>query len=158
MLKGNHEDRWDRYIESKAPAIRNLKSMALPEVLGLPNLGIEWHDVAKRRKGVRIPVGQGQTAQCFHGHELRSKYKGSTVLAFCAAFGTNAVIGHTHRHNLDHAAVGGRTHFGMEAGYLGNPNAPAFTYAGPAPVVWKRGWLVADSEQKHNPYPKWISA
>lgn len=158
MIKGNHEARLDRFWDAKAPQFRNVAATTLPEIMGFKNLGVYWHDVEVERKGVRVPTGQGQVAYCYHGHELRSKYKGSTALAYCAAFGQNAIIGHTHRYSLEHAQVGGKVLFGIEAGYLGNPKAPAFTYAGPAPKIWRRGWLVADSEQKHNPYPKWISA
>lgn len=155
-IKGNHEDRWDRYIESKAPALRNLKSMSLPEVLGLADLGIEWHDVAKRRKGVRIPCGQGKVVHAFHGHELKGRYKGSAPLAYCAAYGVNAHLGHSHRMSLAHATIGGKELFAVEGGYLGNPTAPAFTYAGPAPSNWQRGFCVYDAEQTTSPYPKFI--
>lgn len=157
-IKGNHEDRWDRYVESKAPALRNLKSMSLPEVLGLPDLGVDWHDVQARRKGVRVPCGQGQALYCYHGHELPSKYKGSTALAFAVAWGQNTIIGHFHRYSLEHAVAGGKRVFAINGGHLGNPLAPAFTYAGPAPKVWRRGFLVADAEQTHSPFPKWIDA
>ena len=132
--------------------------MTTPELLGLSDLGIAWHDVTEKRKGVRVATGQGQVAYCFHGDELKSKYKGSTALGYAMAYGVNAIIGHTHRYSLDHCVSGGVKRWAIEGGYLGNPLAPAFTYAGPAPKVWRRGFLVADAEQKHSPFPKWIDA
>lgn len=151
-IKGNHEDRWDRYIQSKAPALRNLKSMDLPEVLGLADLGIEWWDVAARRKGVRVPCGQGQVVHCYHGHELKGKYRGSLPLAYCLKFGGNAHIGHTHQLKLSHASIGGKLLFAIEGGYLGNPKSAAFGYAGPNPD-WRRAFAVYDAEATHSPYP-----
>lgn len=156
FIKGNHEHRWDRIVDKQLPAMRNLNHMSLPEVLGLADLGIEWHDVARRRKGVRIPCGQGNVVHAFHGHELKGRYKGSVPLAYCAAYGVNAHLGHSHRMSLAHATIGGKERFAVEGGYLGNPTAPAFTYAGPAPSNWQRGFCVYDAEQTTSPYPKFI--
>lgn len=152
FIKGNHCDRWDRYTESKAPALRNLKSMELPEVLGLGELGIRWHDVKRERKGVRVACGQGKTVFCYHGHELKSKYKNSAPLAYCVAYGQNAHLGHSHKMTLAHATVAGKDYFAVEGGYLGNPRAPAFSYTDANPS-WQRGWCVYDAEQTRSPYP-----
>lgn len=150
---GNHERRLDRAIDKHLPALRNINHMSVPAVLGLGDLGIKWHDAAKEKKGVKIPCGQGKTVYAFHGDELKGKHKNSSPLNFCLAFGQNVHLGHSHRMSLEHTVIGGKELFAVEGGYLGKPKAPAFTYAGPAPKNWQRGWCVYDAESTRSPYP-----
>lgn len=151
FIEGNHESRLARQVESKMPELRRLSAMTIPHLLGLEDVGIRYHD---HGRGVRVPCGQGQVVYCFHGHEVRGRYKNSTPLNYAAAFGRNVHLGHSHRVSLDHVVAGGKRLFAVEGGYLGKPRSAAFTYAGPAPSAWTRAFMFYDAEKKTNPYPE----
>lgn len=55
-----------------------------------------------------------------HGHLPSGKH--------CAYFGTNVVHGHTHRGGLLDRKVNGVWMWELDVGYLGDPQAPCFTY------------------------------
>jgi predicted phosphodiesterase len=151
-IEGNHEDRWNRYVAGRIPAMR-LIGVDLARYLGLADLGIRWHN--NRRKGVPVPCGQGKTVHCFHGHEANksSKFPGGVAIALAEKCGQNIHIGHTHKLGLQCVVLGGRELFGVEGGHLVNPKASAFGYAGINPQ-WTAAWAVYDSEATESPFPK----
>jgi hypothetical protein len=88
--EGNHEDRLDRYIMKKAPALEGLKGVDLPSFLELKDYGIEW---INRKRIVRLGK-----LNVIHGHE----YKGGISSPVNAARGlylkarASAMAGHLH--------------------------------------------------------------
>jgi len=155
-IKGNHEDRWDRAIQSQVPAFRML-DVSLPRYLDLESLDIKWIEDAGISP-VRVPCGQGQTVRFMHGHEVKgsSRTPGGHALKIARLLGENIHIGHTHRLGMLMAPrkTKGRTTdlFGIEGGLLANKRSPALSYAGPAPE-WVYSWSMYDSKNKLSPYP-----
>ena len=153
-IEGNHEDRWNRFIQGRLPAMR-LLGLSWEAALGLSDLGI-----AVCRDGVEIPCGQGKKVLCMHGHEIKgnSTLPAGKALKMAKEFGKNIHIGHTHRMGLVATQVGPLDLFAVEGGYLGDRKAPGFAFMGPKqrPTAWKRGWAIYDSNNKETPFPRMI--
>lgn len=155
-IKGNHEDRWDRAVGGRMPAMR-LIGLSLPRYLELSDLDIEWIEDATRTP-VRVPCGQGKKVRFFHGHELKggSKFPGVHATKFVHRFGENCHIGHTHKMGGPLAVmVGGKQLFAVEGGHIANTKHRVFNYAGPNPE-WRKSIAVYDSERVDTPYPHLI--
>lgn len=94
MREGNHDFRLRRYIVERAGALYELPELRLPNLLGLPDLGIEWvQDKAKIFLGKLITL---------HGHELR---KGEGVNPARHAFlrtTATVLVNHHHRTSEHH--------------------------------------------------------
>ena len=156
-IKGNHEDRWDRAIQSQVPAFRML-DMSLPKYLDLESMDIRWVEDASVTP-IRVPCGQGQKVRFIHGHEVKgsSRTPGGHALKVARLLGENIHCGHTHRLGLLMAPRTSKGRqvdlFGIEGGLLANKRSPALRYAGPAPE-WVYSWSVYDSKDNSSPYPK----
>ena len=61
-IEGNHEDRWNRCVSGRIPAMR-LLGISWENALGVADL-----DIRVARTGVEIPCGQGKKVLCMHGH------------------------------------------------------------------------------------------
>ena len=153
-IEGNHEDRWNRYVAGRIPAMR-LIGVSLPRYLGLDELGIKWHD--SKRRGVKVPCGQGRVVYCFHGHEIKksSKFPGGVAVSLAEKLGKNVHIGHTHKLGLQSVVLGGRSLFGVEGGHLVNPSSSVFEYASINPQ-WTPSFAFYNSESRESPYPTFL--
>lgn len=152
-IVGNHEARWYNQIQGRIPALR-LLGVDLRTYLGVDDLGLRWHDDAY--KGVRVPVGQGQVAYCYHGDQVQKPQARLGVAASLAkTLGQNVICGHTHKHKVTWTRVGQREVFGLEAGNLVNAKHKVFRYAGRVPE-WTAGFLVADSTRRDSPLPHFV--
>ena len=85
---GNHEDRLRRYIWKHAPALKNLDSLKLPELLGLNDQGISYRDYKVGREYKQIYFTHGSVI---------SKHSGWTAKAHYEKYGGNGICGHSHR-------------------------------------------------------------
>lgn len=152
-IVGNHTRRWYIYFQNRAPAMR-LLGIDIRDLLGVSELGIKWHD--NDRKGVKVPIGQGRVAYCYHGDQFgSSKTPGGSAFAAASKLGHNVIMGHTHKLGLIASPVMGKDLFGIEAGCLVNMKHRVFDYGGLRPM-WSHAFLVCDSEQTESPYPKII--
>lgn len=95
--EGNHEDRLERYVVERAPALEGLEGLDLPSFLHLRDHGIEW--VNHKRV---IQMGK---LNVIHGHE----YKGGVSTPVNPARGlylkarSVALCGHFHRTSEHHS-------------------------------------------------------
>lgn len=148
-IQGNHEDRWNRYVSGRIPAMR-LIGVDLPRYVDLASLDIQWIEDA-RKTAVRVPCGQGKKVRCFHGHEVKGRLRLAERLA--EQTGENIHIGHTHKLAGPIAVkVGGKELFAVEGGHLANDKHGVFDYAGLAPN-WRKALALYDSNRKDTPYP-----
>lgn len=95
--EGNHEERLQRYIVGRAPALFGLEGIDLPSLLKLRDVGCEW-------VGDRRPVALGKL-NVIHGHE----YPGGAASPVNPARGlylkarSVALCGHHHQTSEHHA-------------------------------------------------------
>lgn len=101
FIKGNHEDRFERYISQNARRIQNLldnKGFTLPEILGLGKLGFRFID----QKQYRIDNGKffslGKLIP-LHGHEIPcgGKYPAKNTIMKAH---DNIIMGHHHKKDV----------------------------------------------------------
>jgi predicted phosphodiesterase len=99
--EGNHEARLRRYVAEKARQLAGIPGLTLPELLGLPELGVEW---VQDKRLVRI--GRLNT---LHGHEL-SKGGGVNPARYSFLKTTDTVlVGHWHQtSNHTQRTLGGK--------------------------------------------------
>jgi predicted phosphodiesterase len=114
LVRSNHTDRLERYIERKAPAISSLRGLTYPELLGVKELGITWHE---RMFEIAPGVLLG------HGDEgPLSRVSGMTALKLSESVGKSVCIGHSHRQGLIWVSRGYNSkiesRFAMECGHL----------------------------------------
>lgn len=114
LVRSNHTDRLERYIENKAPAIAHLRGLTYPELIGVKKLRITWHNqMAEIAPNVLLA----------HGDEGNiSKVAGMTALKLSEMTGKSIVCGHTHRQGLVWASHGFsgkiQSRFALEVGHL----------------------------------------
>jgi len=152
-IEGNHEARWNSYIQNRAPVIRNL-GVDWPEYVGIADF-----DIRMVRSGHKVGCGQGQKVAIYHGHEGRlgsSKFGGGLALRFALNHGCNAHIGHTHKQGTLFGQCGKKLVYGHEGGFGGDLRKPAFDFVRGRNIDWVLGFMVYDSEQTHSPLPKFI--
>lgn len=95
-IKGNHEDRLDRYLQTRAPEISRLKGLTVQDQLGLSEIGVEWVDNIKRKAD-----GQGffkiGKLYFLHGHELGICPMVAPARRYFLKAFANVMCGHIHR-------------------------------------------------------------
>ena len=154
-IQGNHEDRWNRYVAGRVPALR-LVGIKWPDALDMAAREIEVVNTAKKK--LWLPTSMGQRVRIMHGHELKgsSKFPGGHAYNIACRLGCNVHIGHTHRLGLLAGVAGNKEVFGVEGGYLGDHNQSACDFMGPARPPWTQAWAVYDTSKKENPYPTFV--
>lgn len=135
LVRSNHTDRFDRYIERNAPALASLKGLKYTELVGIKELGITWHD----QPGLIAP-----NTILAHGDEgSLAQYSGGTALKLVERMNKNVVCGHTHRQGLIWRSTGLRgrleTLFGFEGGHLMHVKRAGYTKPLNAPN-WQMGF------------------
>lgn len=148
LVRSNHTDRLERYIEKKAPAIAGLRGLTYPELVGLKDLKITWCP-----KMTEI----APNVLLAHGDEGNlSKVSGMTGLKLMEMTGKSIVCGHTHRQGLVWQSQGfnGRieTRFAMEVGHLMEMSQAS--YLNPrGSANWQLGFGILEVTGKHvTPY------
>lgn len=107
-VSGNHEDRLDRYLMQKAPAL--FKSVRAEELFELKARGIEWVPYKKSIKLGKLNLTHDTGTAGKNAHR-----------ASAGSFMGSAIIGHTHR--MSYEAVGtfdGPPYLAAMLGWLGN--------------------------------------
>ncbi len=86
-LKGNHENRLNRYLWSAAASLSSLRSIAVPELLQLKDLGIEYVETGSM-------MFHGFLVK--HGNVVRTR-SGYSATGELEKAGISGISGHTHR-------------------------------------------------------------
>lgn len=148
LVRSNHTDRLERYIERKAPAIAALRGIKYQDLVGLKELGITWHEkMAEIAPNVLLA----------HGDEgSLSQTAGMTGARLMDATGKSIVCGHTHRQGLVWSSKGfnGRVEarFALEVGHLMDMNKAAYLKPRGA-ANWQLGFGILEVTGKHvTPY------
>ena len=88
-LDGNHELRMQALLWSKVPELSSLRELSVERLLGLGELGIEYHDCD-------CEIEYKNMLQIMHGTNV-SKHSGWTAKAHYERYGGCGIIGHCHR-------------------------------------------------------------
>jgi predicted phosphodiesterase len=101
--EGNHDFRVRRYLVAKAPELRKLKCLHLPQLLGLDDHGYTWHQDKRVLWLGKLPI--------LHGHELRGGGGVNAARWLYLQVGGTALMGHLHRTSEHHEkTISGRMH------------------------------------------------
>lgn len=133
-VAGNHEDRLERYLMDKAPAL--FTSVKIPDVLGLQELGFEYVPYKEH-----VMVGKLHLTHDTGNAGQYAHYKAQ------ADFEGNVIIGHTHR--MGYAIVGtakGHPHVCAQLGWLGDFGAIDYMHRVKALRAWAHGFGVGFME------------
>jgi hypothetical protein len=89
LMRSNHGDRIQRYIERDAPALATLRDLKYEKLLGYRDLEITYHN-----KLWNFAPGWVMG----HGDEgPTSRYSGGTAMSLAKKIGMSVVCGHTHK-------------------------------------------------------------
>lgn len=118
-IKGNHEDRLERFLLDKAPSLCSLNCLALDELLLLAQYDIRFVDVG-------IHLGD---LEIVHGFVAR-KNPGASAKAYYEKSCSSILIGHVHRLNItyfknkfgQHCLVENGCLCGLDPDYTHSPN------------------------------------
>lgn len=127
FIVGNHEARYENYLNAYAPAIAGI-SKTLPELLRLDDYGVTLMDQPYR-------IAPGVVA--IHGDLLRAN-AGASALAEVGRHGMSVVQGHTHRLGLVYQTHGA-TRFALEAGHLSDIRKASYL-SFPGVANWQNGF------------------
>jgi predicted phosphodiesterase len=137
-IAGNHEDRLQRYLVERAPALFN--TVRVDRLLGLTSRGWDY-----------VPYKSAAKIGKLHlTHDLGKAGKYAHYDALNAVQG-NVVIGHTHR--LGWAVEGnvrGKPHVGVQLGWLGDFNQIDYMHRIRAARDWAHGFGIAYVEPSGN--------
>lgn len=106
-FKGNHEARLRKYKWSKAPELAYLRCLTPEKLFRLEEFDIKW--VEKRWKHGKVWF--------MHGDKL-SKHSGDTARKNRDEYGTNCIVGHSHRTGKSNLTNLGGNFGGWESGCL----------------------------------------
>jgi len=150
FIPGNHEERLQKFIITKAPELYGLKragegedvpsALSLEHLLRLKELGVQWAG-GSDGDWPHAKVGLSKFLEVRHGWLVR-KNSGATAHATLEHLGRSVVVGHTHRQSLvyktRHDTDGTqRVHVGAEAGTLAR-----FDLGYAVAPDWQQGFLV----------------
>ena len=115
LMRSNHGDRIQRYVEKYAPAFSTLRDLKYEKLLGYRELDITYHNKLWNFAPGWI-MGHGDEG-------TSSRYAGGTALALAKKTGMSVVCGHTHKQGLlhHHTAYNSKLTsqlFGFEVGNL----------------------------------------
>lgn len=143
VMRSNHGDRLEKYINRYAPALRSLKALKNEALLGYDELEITYH-----RRLYDIAPGWVLA----HGDEgSMSRYAGGTAINLAKKIGKSVVCGHTHRAGIVPHSTGynGRvkTLYGFEVGNLMAMSGAAYLKTGAADWQPAIGILHVDGQR-----------
>jgi len=105
--EGNHEDRLRKFLWKRAPELADIRGMSIPDLLGLSDLGIQWHSSSLR-------VGQ---LTYTHANRIR-RLAGQTARAMSDEWNSSVICGHSHRQGWCPRTTPTGVQDGYEAGCL----------------------------------------
>jgi hypothetical protein len=135
LMRSNHGDRIQRYVEKYAPAFSTLRDLKYEKLLGYRELEITYHN-----KLWNFAPGWVMG----HGDEgATSRYAGGTAMALAKKIGMSTIIGHTHKQGLlhHHTSFNGKVTsqlFGFEVGNLMDLKQATYLKGGSA--NWQSGF------------------
>lgn len=140
VMRSNHGDRIQLYLEKYAPALSSLRALDYPTLLGYEALGITYHD---------RPLEFAPGWHLAHGDEgSLSRLAGRTAANLAEKWGSNVVIGHTHRLGSVGHSVGVNsdltTRWGVEVGHMMDVSKADYLNSGSAD--WQQGYGVVTAD------------
>lgn len=108
LIRGNHDDRIDAYLNTTAPGLKGLEALGFGSLTGLADYG--WTIQGQ-------PYKVATNTSAVHGITVRAK-SGYTPHAHLERLPGNIVHGHTHRAGLVFRTLGSDTRWAMEVGCL----------------------------------------
>ncbi|NEC21155.1 metallophosphoesterase [Streptomyces parvus] len=136
ILKGNHDERPEKYLASRAPALGHEDTAYRMETL----LQLDQHGWELVQPYYNFAPGW----VAIHGHESPglNQVAGRTAASKARKAGVSVVMGHTHRLAIspESAGYGGklRTLYGFEVGHLMDVRKAGYLKGGPA--NWQKGF------------------
>lgn len=94
-IKGNHEDRLEKFLWNKAPELANLRGLTIQEQLLFDKFKIQWVDNIrlKSETGKFFTMGK---LNILHGHELGICPVVNPAMRFLQKAMDNLIVGHIH--------------------------------------------------------------
>lgn len=126
--EGNHENRLQRYLRSRAPELESLPALQLDSLLGLKEFEISWHRQERPYK-----IGH---LMFLHGTLVR-KHAGYSARGHFEKWGCTLIHGHVHRMGRYAVRVNGDSYGAWENPCLCDVD-PCYD---PCPN-WQQGWSV----------------
>lgn len=127
-IKGNHDDRLDKYLATKARGLRGLRALQYDTLTLAKEYGWETKDE---------PYKVAPRTVAVHGLSVR-KWSGYTAHAHLDRLPGNVIHGHTHRGGVVYRTLGDSTRWAMEVGCL--MDKAQATYLGPSRAAdWQVG-------------------
>ena len=112
LLKANHTDRLQKFLWSRAPELSKLDALRMEELLGLPDLGIEYKEFFIHK----TPDPRGNFL--FKHGDLVRQHSGYTAKGELDKEGMSGMSGHTHRLGAHYSRKRGGFYVWVEAGCL----------------------------------------
>jgi predicted phosphodiesterase len=143
VMRSNHGDRIENYINRYAPALASLRSLEYQTLLGYRENDITYHDRPWRFSSGWLLA---------HGDEgSLVKTAGGTALSLARKCGLSVVCGHTHRIGIqhEHTAVNGSITsrlYGVEVGNMMDMSKAS--YLGTGGANWQHGFAVLYKNDK----------
>lgn len=107
FVRGNHEDRMEKYLRTKGQGLRGLHALELTELLAFDDLGVDE---------MNQPYEVLKDVLAIHGERLGYK-SGLSVAKEMDRLGKSVVMGHCHRQAIVYRKTD-RVRFGMEVGHF----------------------------------------
>lgn len=139
---GNHDIRYDHYVDKKAPA---LKGLITPELLWkTETYGIEYHSYADP------PVKRYGKFYAHHGN-YAIKGAGNSVKKMMDEFGVSLITGHTHRQAIVSQTyeLTGETRVGIELGHMTDIHSSGMSYTNLRDWQSGFGYAFIDGDNVH---------
>jgi len=134
---GNHEWRFDRYINKQAPELYGL-APSVAEMLRLKDRGWTWNKYREQ-----LSIGQVDIV-----HDVNRSGK-NAIRQSLVDYGHNLVIGHTHRLGVAYeGTVRGGTRVCMNVGWLGDFDKVDYRMKALAHRDWQHGFGYIDFNEK----------
>lgn len=136
---GNHDIRWEQYVDKKAPALREL--MSNETLWGTDTYGVEIYDY-DRPPELKI----GDNFYLHHGAAV-SKHAAESVKADMDSWGCSLIRGHSHRMGVHYKTFELRdeTLQGFEIGHLADVKSSGFKYS--QIHNWQQGFIIWEEHE-----------
>lgn len=127
-VSGNHEDRLERYLKTKAPELFNV--VTIPKLLELKERGWLYTPYKSHRK-----IGK-----LYSTHDVGSAGKGA-IFKLVDTYQHNAIAGHTHRiAYIVEGNASGEAHVAASFGWLGDRDQIDYMHQIQAKRAWALGF------------------
>lgn len=133
-IRGNHDDRLDRYLGTQARGLAGLRVLQYDSLTLAQEYG--WQTAAEP-----YPLARGTVA--VHGLTVR-KHSGYTAHAHLERLSGNVIHGHTHRAALVYRTLGDNQRWAMEVGCLMDRRQASYLPCGAADWQMAIGALYSD--------------